>query len=252
LQGEVEAQYLYATILSRQLLPFGFTGLSLVVLPLELSPAGNRLIKKETALGKGHWGLHNWLSQAEDVWKERKKIGTGANVYQWLDYMRKLTSQHLTGYYTLLYNTSGTNIAAAVLSQGASLDLTGLSISGFVADADTYIYQATREGEIHYLCAFLNSGYVDQAIKPYQTRGAWGERHIHRRPFEVVPIPRFDPEDESHQKLVELSQAGHKKVAGLALEGKAIGRLRGQVRQALKTELDEIDRLVKQILSAYP
>lgn len=60
----------------------------------------------------------------------------------------------------------------------------------------------------------------------------------------------FAPEDKTHKRLAELSQACHKRVVGLALEGKAIGRLRGQVRQALKTELDEVDRLVKQVLFA--
>ncbi|GAI37837.1 unnamed protein product, partial [marine sediment metagenome] len=69
LQGEVEAQYLYATMLSRQLLPFGVIDFSLVVLPLEDSPTGIRLVKKEAALAKGHWGLHGWLSQAETLWE---------------------------------------------------------------------------------------------------------------------------------------------------------------------------------------
>ncbi|MFQ5996187.1 MAG: N-6 DNA methylase [Dehalococcoidales bacterium] len=43
LEGEVEAQYLYATILGRQLLPFGYTELSLVVLPMEDKPSGLRM-----------------------------------------------------------------------------------------------------------------------------------------------------------------------------------------------------------------
>jgi hypothetical protein len=102
--------------------------------------------------------------------------------------------------------------------------------------------------EAHYLCAFLNAPYVDDAIKPHQTRGQWGERDICRRPFEVVAIPKFDPADERHRKLAELSKECHKKVKQLELEGKNIGQLRGKVRKALANELAEIDGLVKSIL----
>jgi hypothetical protein len=102
--------------------------------------------------------------------------------------------------------------------------------------------------EAHYLSAFLNAPYVDETIKPHQTRGQWGERDIHRRPFEVVPIPKFNPEDEKHQKLAELSRECHQKVARLALTGKSIGFLRNKVREHLSQELAEIDKLVRQIL----
>lgn len=250
LQGEVEAKYLYATMLSRQLLPFGFTELGLVVLPLEESPSGIRLVKKEAALGKGHWGLHRWLSQAEALWEEKKKQGTKADIYQWLDYMRKLTSQHPTGYYTLIYNTSGTNISSCVVAPEASLAIGALAASGFIVEWTTHFLQTKTEVEAHYLCAFLNSSHVNQAIKPYQPKGAWGERHISRTPFEAVSIPRFDPQDERHVKLAELSKECHQKVAELPLKGKSIGFLRNKVRAYLSQELAETDRLVRGILSS--
>jgi len=257
LQGEVEARYLYATMLGRQLLPFGFNGLSLVVLPLEETPTLEEtsrkidLVKKEAALAKGHSGLHAWLSQVETLWQEKKKVGTKEDVYQWLNYMRKLTTQHPTGYHTVLYGGAGTHLASCVLIslQELSLELEGISPSGFIADIDTFFYQTKKEEEAHYLCAFLNSSHVNGKIKLYQTKGAWGERHIYRRPFEVVPIPRFNPQDEGHQKLAKLSQECHQKVAQLALEGKSIGSLRNKVRDYLSHELDEIDKLVKAILA---
>jgi SAM-dependent methyltransferase len=248
IQGEVEAQYLYSTMLGSQLLPFGFTNLSLVVLPVEESPTGVRIVKKEAALGKGHWGLHRWVGYAETIWKERKKVGTREDIYHWLDYRRKLTSQCLTGYHTVLYSRAGTNLASCVMPE-ASAKAKELSVAGFVADTDTYFYRTKNETEAHYLCAFLNAGYVDKAIKPYQTRGAWGERDIHRRPFEVVPIPRFSPEDERHVKLAELSKQCHDKVTKLSLTGKSIGFLRNKAREQLKDELAQIDKVVRDILS---
>jgi methylase of polypeptide subunit release factors len=248
LTGEVEAQYLYATILGRQLLPFGYTDLSLVVLPIEDKPTGLSMVNKEMALGKGHSGLHEWLNQTETLWNARKKAGNKSSVYQWLDYVGKLTSQHPAGYYTVVYNRAGTNLASCVISP--PLLKTGLPVKGFAADADTYYYQTKDNMEAHYLSAFLNTPYVDETIKPHQTRGQWGERDIHRRPFEVVPIPKFDPKDERHQKLAELSKECHQKVTQLKLEGKNIGNLRGKVRKTLLEELAEIDSLVKSILSS--
>jgi len=251
LRGEVEAQYLYATMLSRQLLPFGFTYLNLVVLPLEEIATGIRLVKKEAALARGHSGLHAWLSQAEAEWDGKKKETTKADIYQWLDYIRKLTSQHPTGYYTVLYGGAGTHLASCVLSlqPGTSLQIQGISTSGFIADIDTFLFQTKSISEAHFLCALLNSDYINRKIKRSQTRGAWGERHIYRRPFEYVSIPKFDANNDRHQKLAELSRKCHQKVTNLPLTGKSIGFLRNKVRQQLSKELAEINNLVKDILA---
>ena len=92
---------------------------------------------------------------------------------------------------------------------------------------------------------------MNERIKRYQTRGAWGERDICRLPFEVVNIPKFSSQDPRHLRLAELSRECHGKMAGLVpkLKGKGIGRLRGQVREKLMTELGEIDGLVKAVLT---
>jgi hypothetical protein len=247
LHGEVEAEFLYATVLGSQLLPFGFTRLSLVVLPVEDSPTGLRLVRREVALARGCWGLHAWLGQAEALWQAQRKERSPKDIYSRLDYQHLLISQYPASYYTILYNRVGTNLASFVVSAAR---LTGLEIdvNGFVADHDTYFYQTKSESEAHYMCAFLNSAYVNEAIKPHQTRGQWGERDIHRRPFEFVPIPNFNPEDEKHRKLAELSKECHEKVKKLKLEGKNIGFLRNKVREHLAAELAEIDRLVREIL----
>jgi hypothetical protein len=250
LQGEVEAQYLYATILSRHLLPFGYTGLSLVVLPIEDTQAGVRLIKKEAALAKGHSGLHNWLSQAETMWEERKKQTTKSDIYQYLDYMSKLTAQHPTGYYTVVIGRPGTNVTSCILEPNKEFPLIdGIKASSFVFYEDFFIYQTKNREEAHFLCSFLNSAYIDKAIKPHQTRGAWGARHIQRLPFEVVDIPKFNPANENHLKLAELSRGCHKKIAKLNLQGKSIVSLRSKAREHLSQELAEIDKLVKDIVT---
>lgn len=233
LKGEVEAQYLYATILGRQVLPFGYTELSLVVLPIEDKPSGLSMVNKETALGKGHLGLYEWLKRIEALWISGRKERSPQDAYSRLDYQHLLTAQHPTGYHTVVYNRAGTNLASCVIS--SPLSRTGLPVCGFVADADTYYYQTKDDTEAHYLCAFLNAPYVDEIIKPHQTGGQWGERDIHRRPFEYVPIPRFNPQDEKHQRLAELSRECHQKVAQLKLEGKTLATCGERLEKLLST-----------------
>jgi hypothetical protein len=248
--GEVEASFLYATLLGKHLLPFGYARLDLVILPVEISEMGVRMLNSQTALRDGYSGLHNWLSQVENLWDSKKKKGSAMSPYTRLDYRRLLLSQHSSGYYNVLYGSAGTHIASCVVDAITSkLEAEGRVTHGFFAEAKTFFYQTKELKEAHYLCAFLNSQYVDEAIKPYQTKGAWGERDIERRPFEALPIPKFDGRDKRHLRLAELSQECHRKVAQLALEGKSIGLLRNKVREHLSTELDEIDELVKAILA---
>ena len=172
------------------------------------------------------------------------------NPYTRLDYRRLLLSQHASGNYNVLYGSAGTHVASCVMdATTGSLKTEGRSTSGFFAESETYLYQTRELKEAHYLCGILNSDYVDEAIKPFQTKGAWGARHLHRRPFEVLPIPKFDAKDKKHLILAELSQECHRKVAQLALEGKSIGSLRNKVRDYFGAELHEIDKLVRAILA---
>jgi hypothetical protein len=188
------------------------------------------------------------------VWESNKKETTRENIYQWFDYRRKLTSQRPTGLYKVLYDESGTHVAACVMdaTQRETLRAEGLPVNGFINDTKTYAYETANAGEAHYLCAILNSAFVDAAIKPYQTRGQWGERDIHRRPLEILPFPRYDPADTLHQQLADISKACHAKVAAFApqmTKGK-IGQQRQEVRRILSVELAKIDTLVRKLLGA--
>jgi len=221
-----------------------------VVLPVQISEIGAPLLNSQTALRDGYSGLHNWLSQVENLWQARKKKTVKENVYQWLDYRRKLLSQHSFGYYNVLSGKCGTHIASCVVdATSGSLEVESRSTNGFFNDTGIFFYQTKELREAHYLCALLNSQYVDEAIKLSQPKGAWGEREVQRRPFEVLPIPEFDAADKNHLRLAALSQECHQKVAQLALEGKSIGSLRNKVRDYLSTELHEINKLVKAILA---
>lgn len=249
LQGTVEAKYLYASLLANNLIPFGYINLNLVVLPIK--PAGHKseIIKSQRALNDGDTGAHEWFSKAESLWEQSKKEGSDFTIYERLDYHKLLTDQQPKGLYSVLYNTSGTNVTSCVIDTTGSDDLVaqGLNTKGFIAESVTYHLQTDNENEAHFLCAILNSEYVNNTIKPYQPRGTWGARHVHRRPFEVVPIPNFDSKDKKHLKLASLSKQCHAKVNGgkQGYTKKSIGRMRLDCRQLLENELNQIDELTK-------
>ena len=78
-----------------------------------------------------------------------------------------------------------------------------------------YAIRVKTASEAHYLAAVLNTPFVDSSIKGAQTRGAWGARHIHRRPFEKVAIPESDDANSEHRRLAELSEQAHDRLAAL-------------------------------------
>jgi len=262
LQGAVEAEYLYATLLSDDMLPFGWRRLSLVVLPLD--KARRRLLSHEEAFSNGDAGLAKWLSEADALWQEHRK--SQKDLLSYLNWQNKITAQTPLGPYKLLYNTSGTHLCACVVDTEAivKVPIYDLHVQGFVADTKTYWLETEAGDEAYYLAAVLNAPSVDKFIKPFQTKGSFGaqsgkgERDIHRRPFEVLPIPKYDPSDERHRALAALSRACHEKVAAFvsALDEKTlsqrVGVLRQRVRKYLDEELKAIEALVGKILPVCP
>lgn len=251
MEGEVEADFLYATLLGDDLVPFGYRRLRLVVLPIRTdAKRGTTLLDRGEALSLGHNGLAKWLEGAEEVWEQHRGATTEQSLLEWLNYQGKLTGQSPRAL-RVVYNAGGTYLTACVVDGRARLTVYELDVAGFVVDHVLYRYETADKGEAHYLAALLNAPCVDAAIKPYQTRGAYGERHFHRRPFEVLPnpIPHFDLQDDRHLRLAELSKLCHERVAAMELpQDKPIGRLRQEVRQALQEELQEIDALARELL----
>ncbi len=250
LQGSVESEFLFATLLSDDLLPFGWRQLSLVVLPL----SGSKLLSVNDAIRKGKTGLADWLREADAIWLKHRK--SQEDLLDYLNWQGKLTAQSPTGVYKLVYKSRGTHLYACVVdTQDVSgWQVYGLPVQGFIVDHACYWLETSSEDEVHYLCAILNAHCVDDAIKPFQTKGLLGERNIHRAPFEVLPIPLFSRHDKPHQRLAELSRVCHEKVEQFVAGAdektltQPIGRLRQQVREMLANELSQINRLVAELL----
>ena len=253
----VESRFLYATLLSTDLLPFGHLGYRLTVLPIEPVENHYRLINDDKARQRGFLHLARWLETGEQEWEKRRGAkAKQMTIYERLDRVHGLTRQNPQAKYRVIYNTSGTILtAAAVENKPIDYEIGGQKIrtEGFLAECVTYYLETSGSNEAYYLTAVLNAPNVDSLIKPMQARGLWGPRHIHKKVLEL-PIPKFNAKNPAHCRLAELGKDCSVKVERWLASGgagsiRSIGRLRGMVREMLKDELKEIDELVKDILA---
>lgn len=256
MRGTVESKFLYATLLSTDLVPFGYLKFRLVVLPI--IPSGNHylLLDEETAEEQGYYGLSDWLKLAQECWeKARGSKGKKENILQWLDYRHKLTKQNPRTKYRVIYNTSGTYLTASViLERGVKYRLADktIKLQNFIADCVTYQCELSDKSEAFYLATILNSPCIDKFIKPSQAKGLFEPRHIHKKVLDL-PIPYFNPEKKEHQRLVRPGEICTEKVAEwlktqLPKDIRSIGKIRSLLRQYLEPELQQIDAIVQSLL----
>jgi len=251
MRGKVEKEFLFGTALADDLLPFAIRKLRLVVLPLLRRQGRLIMAKPEDILAEGAPNASDWVKNAERIWEKRKKEDQ-PSVYEYLNHDQKVTNQNPSAEFIVLYNKSGTNIAAAYITPSEHKHVGQLPIRGFIVDHIAYRYYANSEEHALYLVGVLNTAVVNQAIKPYQSQGLKGERDIHRRPFEVCPIPVFDSKSDLHREIVEVARKARRKM----LEWKSkIGGNAAQARQAarriIRPELDELDELVSDLLENH-
>ena len=260
MSGNVESEFLYATLVSGDLVPFGCIRLSPVLLPLTRRGDRLTLVTRDLALEQDNFGLAQWLQRSEEEWADNgAKDADGRlrmqSVLNRLDYHRLLTRQSPACQFRVFFPRSGTNVTSAILDVGEPETMWLLRgtvrASAFVADFDTYALETNSLPEANYLSGVLNSSIVDDRIKGVQTRGLLGPRDITRRPLDL-PIPQFDPSEATHTELAGLSQQCHERVkqvlSELTSRYRSIGKIRGEVRRLLREELQEIDDLVRELL----
>ncbi len=274
-KGNIEKDFLYATLLSTDVVPFGHLDFRIVVLPLinlqchpelvsgskempkqvrhDTSDVRYSIIKEAEANKKGFIHLSKWLHTAQKKWEgKRSAKADKIDVVDWLDYRHKLSGQRQARY-KVLYPTSATYLCGCVIEKKAikiEIEEQILELQDFIADHITYYYDTNNKLEAQFIATMLNSPIVDELIKPMQARGSFGPRHIHKKVWEL-PIPKFDSSNEKHIALVRLGEDCTKKVSRFLFKGipqKSIGNLRKMIKAELAEEIKEIDGIVKGIL----
>jgi SAM-dependent methyltransferase len=257
MRGSVESRFLFASVLSTDILPFLRVRLRPVVLPLELGTGGKaRMLTASDASGRGYPMLAEWVEQAERLWLAQAKGAQRTSTPQArLDYGRGLTAQFpRRGRYVILYATSARELAAAVLDLGQGLAVIAdggqLSLSDLAVDHKLYWYATDSREEAFYLCGWLNSGTVDDAVRPRATWGRYRGRDVHKRPLEL-PLPRFSATDPDHRGLAASAEQAAAAVATIVpqLSLRSLGAARRTIRAhpTVAPLLARIDELAAKI-----
>ena len=256
MEGRASAPYVYATLLSKHLLPFGYQKLNMVALPAKLNDEDKLEMLQGVltfAANATPIDYRTWFEPIENLWEERRK--SDMLLIERYDYHKLLTRQNVKDRFRVIYGASGTNLACCVLETDfEDFRVYRRRVSGFVVDTTCYFFTSQTKVESHYLCAILNSPYVNQQIEAHQPEGSWGARHIHRTPFEACAIPIFNEGDPDHQELARLSMLAHNKIEEMkGLEENRLlnggpGRARNAAREIVAEELAAIDTIARRII----
>lgn len=244
LSGRVEGRFLFTTSLSKHLLPFALVEPPIAFLPIEEKDGGIRVLSATELRAAGYRDGAKWMAEAERIWTE-KRAGKAERqtVYERLDYSRELSHQSLRTRFLALYNAAGTNISAASVD---SADLPEL----FVVDHMTYWARCRSREEADYLAAILNAPATNAAIKPFQSMGLLGQRHVHKKVLEL-PIPFFDSGKAAHSKLARLGAEARAEAARVVGRGNlplSLARRRALIREATRAIVERIDESVRVLL----
>ncbi|MBW1954042.1 MAG: N-6 DNA methylase, partial [Deltaproteobacteria bacterium] len=193
--GQVERRFLYATLLSTDLLPFGHLPFRLVVLPLVPHEGRYRLLDAEQSRQKGFSYLSRWLITAEEEWNKRRGSKAGEmDIYERIDRFHGLTGQNPNAENLVIYNALGSDISASLIKPFQyifSINDQKIQTTGVIIDYKLYFFETDNNKEAEYITSILNSKLVNYLIKPMQPRGLWGPRGIEKKVLEL-PIPQFD------------------------------------------------------------
>jgi hypothetical protein len=266
LQGKMEIEFFYGTLLGSDILPFCTLPLRAIILPIILDSNSYHIIRSTEALSSSYNCLGSWLRDVENLWnKIRDEKASKMDIYARIDRGRAISTQDPKKRFRVIHNRSGTYLNACVVdTKSLRIDVRGneFVLNGFIADSTTHSYATDDENDAYFITAFLNSSVVNRVIKPFQSRGLWGARDIYKIPFEL-PIPQYVDSMESHRKIAELDKecvrAATSRLQELIKETHedtanatptTIGRLRTDIRRHLEKSINILDEQACDVMTA--
>ena len=241
LSGSIEAAFLRPLYLGESIAPYRPLAPAEAVIPWS-AEAG--VMDAQAADEGGFSRLADWMRQAEALWEGHKQGRVTlskrnlALIENW-DYWGKLSAQFPIAPLRVVYTTSGTLPASAVVRDDQA-----------VVDSSLYWFSASDVEEARYLTTTFNSETARERIAPLQSRGQWGARHFDKLML-TLPIPRFDGENALHLELAALA-ADAERVAGEVELPERAGFVKARqiIRAALAADgvAQRIDARVAQLL----
>ena len=232
LTGTVETEFLWPTILGEQIVPFRVMPPEQFVIPL--TQTGKVLDGSDNRID-GYPGLASWVRRAEELWAEN--ASSKMTLAEQIDHMKKLTQQIPVPGIRVAYAASGMHVAAALVTDPR-----------VIIEHAVYWAAVTTADEGRYLVGILNSPSLTQLARPLMSYGK-DERHIDKHVWKL-PIPTYDPGNETHQEIVRLSGELELEIASQTFRSKNFVTTRRDLRAyiAATTMGKELDAAVSELL----
>jgi hypothetical protein len=240
-RGSINRRYLFTTVTSNQLLPFiVLEEAPTVALPIEFNKEGRiSILSSQELLDQGDRETDSWF-KAIDRALDSKKIRDR------IDERKKLTQQRRVneGQFLVHYGAGGTHPCAGIQKIDSQTQ-------PFIADQTTYVGIIDDEDEAYYLIGMLNAPILGTMIKPFQDKGAFGARHVHKAPLDLVPP--YDPTLSEHQRVVALSKsavtAAHAALTHeMRDQARRLENRRALLRVALSGEINNLNEAAREVL----
>jgi SAM-dependent methyltransferase len=235
LAAAVEEHFIRPVLLGESIVPFD------VAMPFEgVIPwtKGTGFLDGEHATIDQFPGFAKWCRQAESLWMAHRSSDKRTLLEQ-LNYIGQLGAQFPIAALRVVYTKSGSTLTAAVVSDGRA-----------VIDHKLYWAPVSSVAEGRYLCGVLNAPCFTEAIRPYQSTGAFGPRDFDKYVWKPK-TPLFKPSADLHLTIAALAERAEPVARSVAPPVKGgFQRYRRDVRTAIaKTGISkQLDAAVAELL----
>jgi hypothetical protein len=195
--GYAARRFVFRMAQSENLLPFLLGAHSApIAIPAKRNASGVWQIYGESDIR--HMGFNQTARRFLAINARLKAVGKGKSLQERIDERGKLTKQVFAEKgYLIVAGAGGKHICAACLPVDKAHNL--------VIDQTLYWKVISSADEAWFCIGMLNSHALTVAITPFNPKGAFGERHIHALPYRLMPA--FDPANEDHLRIGELSRS---------------------------------------------
>ena len=232
--GYVSPEFLFRMVQSLNLLPFVcLEPYARVALPVRRRKAGAWEMLDVAAIRTA--GFRQSALRFERINRALAEDRVVKPLFQKIDERNKLSIQVFpAGHHLVLTGAGGGVACAATIPVDGNHDV--------VIDQTLYWRCVACQEEAWYRVGLLNSEAITEAIRPFNPQGEFGARHLHTLPHRV--IPPFDPTNDAHKQVTELTARLSERVRDLALNDEAIRSPNGAIaarRQRLRSRVQALD-----------
>lgn len=228
--GYVEPRFIYRMAQSENLLPFVFgEHCAPIAIPAVRDENSAWQILDEAEIGR--LGFVQTARRFEQINRKLQRVGNKRTLQQRIDEHGKLSHQVLPEHgYVILSGAGGKHICGACVSIADFADI--------VIDQTLYWRVLDTEDEARFYVGMLNSHAMTEAIKPFNPKGAFGERHVHTLPYRLMPS--FSPNSEDHARIAAIAGELEQQARVLVAEDEYLNSLNGALpvrRSRLRSQL---------------